>query len=177
VSDAGRLAGANGDVVLQQTLAEVGVDVEPRGLALDAEGRVLVALRVNRGPVSIGNAQYDVSSGVVAAFNPDGAPSWSRSVSESSNDNLRALARGNDGTVYAAGETVHEALGSVTTVDVFVTALTPSGKVLWRHSFLEGGSTDSPFLAVRPCGALVLVAERSVNGPSRDPSCGPRRYR
>lgn len=156
---------ANGDVVTQQTLAKVGVDVEPRGLALDAEGRVLVALRVNQGALSVGNTQYDVNGGaVVAAFNPDGGPSWSRSVSESSNDNLRTLARGNDGTVYAAGETVHDTLGSVTTVDVFVTALTPSGEVLWRRSFSEGGSADSPFLAARPCGGVVLAAEASVDG-------------
>jgi hypothetical protein len=147
---------ADGHVILQQTL--YGAGMVPRGLALDGEGRALVALSLGYGLLSIGDAEYDGNDGaVVAAFNSDGSPSWSRSVSESMIDQLTGLARDNDGTVYATGLTPHSR--SDAAIDGFVTALTPTGGILWRHVY-DGAYWL--YIAARACGGLFVSMQTSA---------------
>jgi hypothetical protein len=150
---------ADGHVLWQETIGDLSGFLLPFGLVVEADGHALIGLRLNQGSLSVEGASYQATNGaIVARFNPDGTTSWSRSISGPEHDNLAMLAIGIDGTIYATGDTLHEL--AQTTVDVFVAALTSSGDILWRHSYSysQGNQTDSPRLASRPCGGLVLAA-------------------
>jgi hypothetical protein len=144
-----------GQVLRLQPLGDLTGFVTPRGLAVDSEGRVLIALSLTQGSLSIGAATYDVSHGaVVAAFAPDGTPQWSRAVSATSDDQIMGLARGDDGSLYVTGQTLRSMLGTATTLDGFVMGLTPEGVVRWRRTYESSGA---PTAAARPCGGVRLA--------------------
>jgi hypothetical protein len=157
---------AKGHVLWQETIGDLSGLLLPFGLVVGADGKAAVGLRLNQGSLSVGSADYRALDGaIVLRFNPDGTPIWSRSISGPEHDNLAMLTLGIDGTIYATGDTLHEGLGQTTTEDVFVVALNSSGNILWRRSYSQGTQTDSPLIASRPCGGLVLAASTAASVP------------
>jgi outer membrane protein assembly factor BamB len=157
------LLGSDGRVVWQERFGDPQSYVRPVGLALTIDGHAVIALRVH-GSLSIADPQADAiaNNGLVASFNADGTRAWSRAIGQGPTDNISGLTVGADGTIYAAGFTVHS------TLDPFLVALAEDGTVRWRQTYSLDTDANEPMLAARPCGGLVIAAntEMSMNGVS-----------
>ncbi|MDC3958864.1 hypothetical protein [Polyangium jinanense] len=89
----------------------------------------------------------------VAAFDPEGRPSWNTVVTRSTDDEALAMEVDAAGHVVVAG---HKSTGA----NLFATRLDPRGQLLWHKRFRGTGSQNETFygLALTPDGDLLLRA-------------------
>jgi hypothetical protein len=88
-----------------------------------------------------------------------GTDAWARQVASAGYEEVRAVAVGDDGTVYAAGLTDGSPFGGpyVGGSDVFVVAYTADGDLIWHRQFGTVDNDEPTAIAVRPDGDVVVV--------------------
>jgi hypothetical protein len=112
------------------------------------------------------SSTLDSTQGWLARLDVNGKPVWDElRGSEADNDELESLVVAEDGTLYAVG-----LAGSPEGYDIWVTAWTPGGELVWTQTYpeLDEGNAIARDVAVTPTGDLLVVGEAENAAGDRD---------
>ncbi|WP_437724696.1 SBBP repeat-containing protein [Sorangium sp. So ce861] len=136
-------------------------------VAVDARGGIVVA-GISYGTMNIDGSTSQHRGGadaVVAAFDPEGKPVWSRQFGNQEDQKALGVAVDQAGNVIVVGEFARSmdldsrSLESRGDKDAFLAKFTPDGTTVWAISFGDTMAQSAADVAVGPVGVIALTGD------------------
>lgn len=134
---------------------------EAAALAVDADGNVILAGRINGklDPAASASANGNWDS-IVAKFDSDGEEVFARQTAPLANDEATSLAVATDGAIYVGGVTSGRLAGVATHgggTDAFITRLSAEGALVWNRQLGGTGNERVARLSIADDGELLVA--------------------